>query len=182
MSDNEVIIQSAYNWMLDNIEQRLEKTGLNMVADAKDKLSENNMYATGQIVKGIKHSVTRTARSIFLEFGNYAKSSTGYPYPAVVEYGRKPGLTPPPSSVIEEWLFNKMRTGQMYIRDLGALKKDRKKTGIKDQLKAKSVIITQDVRGLAYIIAKGIGLKGIKGRPVMKLAFDDGVKEFLNGN
>lgn len=62
-------------------------------------------------------------------------------YPAVMEFGRKPGKMPPPSA-LERWVKIVMR------------------------------VPAKDVKGVAFVVARAIGKKGIKGRFYMKKGWD----------
>jgi len=179
---NKEVIGRAFGYAVDLVKQRLGVAGEVMKQEAETILKNRNGYASGEIVKTLKSTVRKTNTSIVLEFGCYAKSDTGYPYASVVEYGRRAGLRPPPSSVVERWLYDKGRTGHIYVRDTKfsnsktAKGNDRKSTSIKKQLKASSVMITNDTKGLAFIIARRIGEHGIKEKPFMRPAFAKGVE------
>ena len=151
---NNAVIVSVFNYAADRVKQSLGVAGEVMKQEAEKALKDRNGYATGKIVKTIKSKVKNIRDGFSLEFGCYAKSPTGYPYASVVEYGRRPGLRPPPSSVIEQWLYFKGRTGHI------------------------SVMITQSTKGLAYIIAKKIGKEGIPEKPFMRPAFIVGLEQF----
>jgi len=173
---NKEVIGYAWGYAVNQLKIYLLKAGEVMKQDAAKTLKGRNGYASGEIVKTLKSMVVETPASLSLEFGCYAKSDTGYAYPSVVEYGRRPGERPPPSSVVERWLYDKGRTGHIYTRDLSMLKKKRRSTNIKKQLKAESVMVTNDTRGLAFVIARSIGVHGIKEKPFMRPAFTKGVE------
>lgn len=173
---NKEVIGYAFGHAVNELKRFLRASGQMMKQDAEKTLNSRNGYSSGEIVKTIKSTVTETRIGMVLEFGCYAKSETGYPYPSVVEFGRRPGEKPPPSSVVERWLYDKGRTGHIYTRDLSLLNKKRRSTNIKRQLKAQSVMVTQDTRGLAYVIARSIGEHGIKEKPFMRPAFAKGVE------
>lgn len=173
---NKDVIGHAFGYAVSELKKFLLASGQVMKQDAEKTLKSRNGYSTGEIVKTIKSTVTETPIGMVLEFGCYAKSDSGYPYSSVVEFGRRPGEKPPPSSVVERWLYDKGRTGHIYTRDLSLLNKKRRSTNIKKQLKAQSVMVTQNTRGLAYVIARSIGEHGIKEKPFMRPAFVKGVE------
>jgi len=64
-----------------------------------------------------------------------------YPYPLVIEFGRRPGKMPPPSA-LRRWV-------ELVIKPP-----------------------SKDVNGIAYLVARAIGRRGIKGKEPLKKAVE----------
>lgn len=64
-------------------------------------------------------------------------------YPVVMEFGRRPGAKMPPPQALERWVHLQMG------------------------------VPTEDAPGVAYVVARSIGRKGIKGRFFMRRAYEE---------
>jgi hypothetical protein len=118
--------------------------------------------AMGSSVRALESNVRSAASSIIGVTGNYAHgwrsnvevqsptsivgrvaSTIKSVYPAVIEFGRRPGAKPPPVSALVEWVKVK----------LGATE--------------------QTARNVAFLVARAIGRRGLKPRKVLFGAWED---------
>jgi len=74
--------------------------------------------------------------------GRVGSSMTEEEYPAVMEFGRRPGSTPPPSSALERWVQIKMG------------------------------VPANKAPGVAYVVARNIGRRGIKCKRFMRQGWE----------
>lgn len=81
-------------------------------------------------------------------------SSIKEEYPSVMNYGRRPGATPPPAEALIRWVHVKGLAGTYSI-------KTRRRMG------GKAAVANED-RQMAFMIARAIGRHGIKGRKFME--------------
>lgn len=110
-----------------------------------------NRVATGRLLDSLTYTMKRKARSTELIFGASGQAKR---YADVIEEGRRPNRTPPPTSAIEKWMQDKpvrLRGPQGGF--------------IKETPEAR--------RAIAYRIAKSIGVKGIEGIKYFETALTD---------
>lgn len=127
------------NWK--NTYQVLNDFGLELIAKYKDKLAEQN-YTEGELFKTIKLEGIKYKNGIFNIEINIAD------YWKYIEYGRRAGAKMPPINVIEKWITKKNIIPRPITLKSG-----------------KQVIPT--TKSLAFVIARSIGIKGIKPRPYL---------------
>lgn len=70
-------------------------------------------------------------------------------YPAVMEFGRKPGAKMPPPSALERWVHLVLK------------------------------VPTERARGVAFVVARAIGRRGIKGKKFMQKGFEQSKPKML---
>ena len=140
------------------VEIELGQTGLREEKTSKNILKQGKHYANGDLMDSIKSMVEKTASGFSQEFGAGAKSSSGYPYGAIVEFGRPAGSTPPPVSNILDWLKRKIHLGHMEVED------------------------DDDayLSWVAFQISQKIGAKGTKPFPFLQPSFESNSKNFEN--
>lgn len=135
----------------DNLGKQVELLGkydkisnrrLKQAADASTKIVQGAARQNAPVFQArLRQSIDTEVR----EMGNmvqgrvFSPITKPYPYPLVMELGRKPGKMPPPSS-LRRWV-------QLVIKP-GA----------------------DEVDGVAFLVARAIGRKGIKGRFFMRKA------------
>lgn len=178
MSNREVI-ELAFDKQIKKAENALNKAGILMTDEAKSILAQNKKYVTRAVFKGIYKAVTIQPGKLILNFGNNARSKSGFPYAAAVEAGRKAGKMPPIRD-IKDWLYERARVhGEMRFNK-GAkqsflVKKKPSKLG------SLSAVMNYDrqMTTIAFLIARKIGKTGTKPFPFMRPAYDLGVKKFL---
>ena len=140
----------------------LNRSGSAMVAHTRKLQDESNNYASRNMSNSTNYKIKNKKNSIDLSFGSNAKSTKGYPYPIVMEFGRKPGSWPNISSLIK-WVTKKVILGHIVLDEkLGKNKK-------------------QKIKNLAFIIARVIKKNGIKGRFFYSKGFEEGLKLFTRG-
>jgi len=175
-------LKSQFNKSIEEINKQLDtfilsaltNTGNHMENLAKGIIEESGAYGAGRLKNSITSKVEKSNGPLLI-FGAFAKSKTGYPYPSIIEYGRAPGKMPP-SSVIEEWLDEKMKNGHMRIIDT-TLKKG-SQTRRKNTFKKKGLSYREgNTKSIAFLIARAIGQKGMKEKPFMTPAFNKSVAE-----
>lgn len=127
------------NWK--NTYQVLNDFGLELIAKYKDKLAQQN-YTEGELFKTIKLEGIKYKNGIFNIEINIAD------YWKYIEYGRRAGAKMPPVNVIEKWITKKNIIPRPITLKSG-----------------KQVIPT--TKSLAFVIARSIGIKGIKPRPYL---------------
>lgn len=133
------------NWK--NTYQVLNEFGLELIAKYKDKLAEQN-YTEGELFKTIKLEGIKYRNGIFNIEINIAD------YWKYIEYGRRAGAKMPPVNVIEKWITKKNIVPRPITLKSG-----------------KQVIPT--TKSLAFVIARSIGIKGIKPRPYLNDSLDE---------
>jgi hypothetical protein len=84
-------------------------------------------------------------------------------YPAVMEFGRTPGSKMPPLEPLIRWVHLKQIAGNYRVKAT--------KTGKHTRVGTKDVQTAQDEQA-AYVIARSIARKGIKGLHFMSRGFD----------
>lgn len=137
----------------------LEKAGLNIIADAKENLRENESIAKGLL---------RKSGRIQRVEGDPDALDIGFtmPYAYFVEYGRRSGKMPPLADIIG-WLKKKTST----------------RKGIKNAFESaaahEGMSADRYLRSLAYLIARAIGKKGTKPHPFFAPAIEKN-KEKVN--
>jgi hypothetical protein len=99
-----------------------------------------------------------TVEGIGSVVGRVGSSLKNEEYPAVMEFGRTPGARMPPPEALVRWVHVKGLAG-VYSR------KTHRRLG------GKKKIADEDMAA-AWMIARAIGQKGIKGRHYMKKGFD----------
>lgn len=106
-------------------------------------------------------------------------------YAVVMEEGRRPGQPMPPLGPIERWVELKVKRGEMTLPASATKRRRRSKRSSGDEM---ADFLREDsapsreqskYRGLAFVIARSIGRKGIKGRHFMQAASVKG-QAFLN--
>ena len=95
--------------------------------------------ATGGYKSSIYTKIEGSGPNITGRVGSNIKSP--FPYPLVVEYGRKAGKMPPPSA-LERWVHLVLKGP------------------------------TDRAKGVAFLVARAIGKRGIKARPILTQAFE----------
>lgn len=95
--------------------------------------------ATGGYKSSIFSKVEGSGPNIIGRVGSNIKKP--FPYPLVVEHGRKPGKMPPPSA-LERWVHLVLK------------------------------VPTDRAKGVAFLVARAIGKRGIKARPILTQAFE----------
>lgn len=130
-----------------NTYQVLNEFGLELVGKYKDKLAAQD-YTEGELFKTIKLKGIKYRNGIFNIEINIAD------YWKYIEYGRRAGAKMPPVNVIEKWITKK----NIVPRPI-TLEPD------------KQVIPT--TKSLAFVIARSIGIKGIKPRPYLNDSLDE---------
>lgn len=133
------------NWK--NTYQVLNEFGLELIAKYKDKIAEQD-YTEGELFKTIKLEGIKYKNGIFNIEINIAD------YWKYIEYGRRAGAKMPPVSVIEKWITKKNIIPRPITLKSG-----------------KQVIPT--TKSLAFVIARSIGIKGIKPRPYLNDSLDE---------
>lgn len=93
------------------------------------------------------------------------------PYADVIEFGRRPGAKPPPSKALIGWVMRNIGGGVTKETTKGGVFSTRV-TKIKRTADSK-------VAGIAYVIARAIGRRGIKGKLVMFGIFDKLTAEYV---
>jgi len=96
---------------------------------------------------------------------------TGAPHAIVMEEGRRPGARMPPLQAIRRWVELKIRRGDMQMpADIGDMSTQlRSDAGPRTRRRRKRSTESR-VKGLAFVIARSIARKGIKGRLFMRKA------------
>ena len=94
--------------------------------------------ATGGYKSSIFYKVEGSGPNITGRVGSNIRSP--FPYPLVVEYGRKAGKMPP-SSALERWVHLVLK------------------------------VPTDRAKGVAFLVARAIGKRGIKARPILTNAY-----------
>lgn len=130
-----------------NTYQVLNEFGLELIGKYKDKLAAQD-YTEGELFKTIKLEGIKYRNGIFNIEINIAD------YWKYIEYGRRAGAKMPPVNVIEKWIIKK----NIVPRPI-TLESD------------KQVIPT--TKSLAFVIARSIGIKGIKPRPYLNDSLDE---------
>jgi hypothetical protein len=133
------------NWK--NTYQVLNEFGLELIAKYKDKLAQQD-YTEGELFKTIKLEGIKYRNGIFNIEINIAD------YWKYIEYGRRAGAKMPPVNVIEKWITKKNIIPRPITLKSG-----------------KQVIPT--TKSLAFVIARSIGIKGIKPRPYLNDSLDE---------
>ena len=95
--------------------------------------------ATGGYAHSIFSKVERSGPNIIGRVGSNIKKP--YPYPLVIEYGRKAGKMPPPKA-LERWVHLVLK------------------------------VPTDKAKGVAFLVARAIGKRGIKGKFLLTKAYD----------
>lgn len=130
-----------------NTYQVLNEFGLELIAKYKDKLAQQD-YTEGELFKTIKLEGIKYNNGIFNIEINIAD------YWKYIEYGRRAGAKMPPVNVIEKWITKKNIIPRPITLKSG-----------------KQVIPT--TKSLAFVIARSIGIKGIKPRPYLNDSLDE---------
>lgn len=105
---------------------------------------------------------------------------TTTPYAIVMEEGRRPGGPRPPFEPIHRWVQLQARRGKLGLPDVGGRKGQRTGRGGKFRTSKKDRTAAA-IRGLAFMIQRSIGEKGIRGRFFMKKAADFARAELATG-
>lgn len=98
--------------------------------------------------------------------GDIGSSLSAEEYPSVMEFGRTPGATAPPWEALVRWVHLKQITGTYSVK--ANSKGYHHRQGSKDTQQ-------QEDESAAFVIARSIGIKGIKGRHYMQQGFEKSV-------
>jgi len=94
------------------------------------------------------------------------------PHSIVMEEGRRPGAPMPPLEPIRRWVELKVRRGDLFVQgDAYSTTTHRRRRSGRNR--------ESQIKGLAYVIARSIGRKGIRGRGFMRKASEK-AQVFLN--
>ena len=117
--------------------ERISDEHLKKATDASLKLVQGRARTTAPVFRGqLRNSITTETRTVAGEITGrvFSTIQKPYPYPVVMEYGRKPGAKMPPPSAIERWVH-------LVIKPPA-----------------------RQLKGVAYVVARAIGKRGIKGK------------------
>ncbi len=152
--------------MSKSIGKVLNDFGVNVVADLTEKLDQDNSNASGALRQSIDYNVQIYSRGIRF-------SLTLDDYYVFVDKGRRPGKQPP-TSMLEQWITDKGIKVSKYNRTgTSRLKSKQSTTALKPKApkskalskagKSSGPNILKLRKQMAYLMARGIGRKGIKG-------------------
>jgi HK97 gp10 family phage protein len=145
----------------------LSTVGANIVRDAIGNLTSNNSIATGNLRRSIGQDRPhdeggRRTVNVGIKSGTAGKAI----YALFVEYGRKPGKRPPIDAILPWVLVKHLDSGGLH-------------TGVKTSKRTKASRADREsaARSIAFLIARAIGKRGIKGKPYLKPAYDVNIPE-----
>ena len=140
---------------------------------AKEALARG---ALSGAMRGVQHMQTVTAQDGIFDRGTYRLGWKARPtghgatlfndavHAPIIEDGRRPGARMPPVAVIQRWAERKL-----HLTDR-ALEKAVAKSGKGKKTKALREAAKIDARGIAFLMARAIGRRGIKGKHVLRNA------------
>ena len=132
----------------------LNRAGVLMVETVRELQDKNKNYATRRMSNLTVYKVDKN----ILTFGSNAKNK-GFYYPFVQEFGRDKGKFPNITD-LKKWVQKKISLGHMSLnKKLGKNK-------------------TKQVNSLAFLVARKIAEKGVKGKFYYQKAFLKGVELF----
>jgi hypothetical protein len=160
VSMDETVLDNIAERVMTSLESLGTNIGLMLREAAVEKLRENDKTATGDLIKSIDSEIEREASQVIVTV------FTNMHYAQYIHYGTKPYTDKqPPIEPLMRWLINKGRSSGKYVPK-GQTMKNVLKTG-----KAK---LTEggkeNVRSIAFAIAKSIAKKGLKAYPFFEMA------------
>jgi len=145
-----------------NIDTLLNQAGIKMVETTRSLQDKKKNYATRSLSNKTNYRITGQT----LTFGSNA-TNKGYAYGLVQEFGRKKGKWPNIGD-IENWVKRKVQLGHLKIDSSPSLKG-------KARVSARQRKENQ-IRGIAFIIARALKNKGMKGKFFYQKGFQAGVE------
>lgn len=125
----------------------------------------------GPLVAGKANNLLSSWATWVSQDGMTGVVSTTKIYSSVMEEGRRAGSKMPPREAIERWLQDKRILDRVVAEKVAKLKTASKGKRIKGGIKKKALDIRErTLHSLAFVIARSIGRRGIKGRRYVKTA------------
>lgn len=135
---------------MQEVQRVIDKYGEKLVERIVKKLQAGNKVATGNLINSITYKYSYTN-------GQYKIQITGAPYLINVDRGRRAGAKMPPIKPLMAWIKAK-RIPIANSRQTTLVKKGRNRP------------TDQQLRGMAFAIAKNISKRGIKPFPILNEA------------
>lgn len=133
----------------------VERAQQNIGAYRMIRGKKRRRVSSGKLKDSLTYSITKGQRTTNVKFGASGSASK---YANVIEQGRRPNSKPPPTSAIMDWMKQKP------IRLRGP------KGGFVKSTES-------EMRKVAYLIARSIGVHGIEGIHYFQEAVEDVMKE-----
>lgn len=142
--------------------EALVENGANIVRSAQQNLTTNKSIATGNLRRSIGMDKPHEEGGVqMINVGIRTGKADEKIYALAVEHGRRKGKRPPTSAILPWVLLKHLDSGGLN-------------TGVKTSKRPRASRETREkiAAGIAYVIARAIGKRGIPPRPYMKPAFD----------
>ena len=143
---NKLIIKVLTDWG--------EKVVIDIKAEIDKKITHNGGQ-TSALSGSVNYKVINKG-------GEISWLLTMNPYWEVVEKGRGAGKKAPPSNVLKDWI----RQTESITKTLVSVKVKTKKNGALSK-GTKGMSFEKKLQGVAFVMARSIGIKGIKPRPFL---------------
>jgi hypothetical protein len=157
--------QKAINLATDMM---LATVAANMVRDAVFNLKKNGSWATGHLTRAVGMSRLKEVRGTrVVEVGFKTGVQQGKHYGMAVERGRSPGKRPPIDAILP-WVLVK------HLDAIGQKVATNKAGHAWVYAKGRASRASREkiARGIAFVIARAIGLRGIRPKPYLRPAYD----------
>lgn len=149
--------------------------------DLETDVLETSAYAQGvaressPIFRGTLVNSIQVEPVLVVDLGNGIRIQGGVftatPYAVVQDEGRRPGAPMPPLAPIQRWVELKVRRGDMQMpADIDDMSDQLRSDAAPNRRRRRARSTASRIRGLAYVIARSIGRKGIVAKHFMQKA------------